>query len=58
MLCMWRLRVGTVGAIEVEIMGVVVGMNLECCFLFLMEADITCQPGRICLGMGKATGKR
>jgi hypothetical protein len=57
MLCMWRLRVETVGAIEVEIMGVVVGMNLECCFLFLMEADITCPPGQTWPGMRKATGK-
>jgi hypothetical protein len=54
--CMWRLRVGTAGE-TAENMGVVVGMNLECCFLFLLEADITCPPGQTWPGMRKATGK-
>ena len=56
--CMWRLRVGTVGAIEVETMGVVVGMNLDCCFLFLMAAGITCQPGPTFPAMYQRTGKQ
>ena len=43
--------------IEIETMAVGAGMNLECCFLFLMEADITCLPGRTWLGMRKEMGK-
>ena len=54
---MWRRRGGTVGE-TAENVGVVAGMNLDCYFLFLMAADITCRPGQTCLGMGKATGRR
>src|ERR1700675_2407365 len=42
--CMWRRRVGTAEAAG-ETAGVG-GTNPACCFLFLVEAGITCRPGR------------
>ena len=36
----------------------VAGTNSECCFLFLMEAGITCRPDRTWPGMRKVTGKQ
>ena len=43
--CMWRQRVGTAGT--TGSMAAIVGMSSECCFHFLVEAGITCRPGRI-----------